>query len=65
MKDKGKTYGHVVKGTNWDLDDEVLPKVLKQPRKKATPYTPNSRTPYTPNSRTKGTKPGGFKIYNE
>ena len=74
MKDKGKSYGHVMKGTNWDLDDEVTPKVPKQPVKKE-PISRTKKGPLcTPISRTKrvhakkgtpGIMPKVFHPYNE
>ena len=60
MKDKGKTYGHLVKGVNWDLDDEA-------PRQAQKMHTPISRTKAAkPGSgSTPGTIPVAFKLYNE
>jgi hypothetical protein len=59
VKQKGKTYWHVAKGVNWDLDDEQpkkgKPKVGK-PRKPKTPQT----APKTPQ-----TAPKSFQTYND
>jgi len=52
VKQKGKTYWHVAKGVNWDLDDE-------QP-KKGKPKVGKPRKPKTPQ-----TAPKSFQTYNE